>query len=39
MVGGSGGGKPALAQAGGKNPDAVPQALEQARTLLRQRLE
>jgi alanyl-tRNA synthetase len=37
-VGGSGGGKPTLAQAGGKNPEAVPQALERAKELLRQRL-
>jgi alanyl-tRNA synthetase len=38
IVGGSGGGKPALAQAGGKNPDALPEALEEAQALLRDRL-
>ncbi len=39
IVGGSGGGKPALAQAGGKKPEAIPQALEQAGTFLRDRLQ
>ncbi|MHC4064785.1 MAG: DHHA1 domain-containing protein, partial [Planctomycetota bacterium] len=34
----SGGGKPALAQAGGKNPDAVPEALAQAEARLREQL-
>jgi len=38
LVDGSGGGKPTLAQAGGKNPEAVPDALEKGRTLLRQAL-
>jgi alanyl-tRNA synthetase len=38
IVGGSGGGKPALAQAGGKNPDAVPEALAQAEARLREQL-
>ncbi len=38
IVGGSGGGKPTLAQAGGKNPDAIPQALDKAREMLREML-
>jgi alanyl-tRNA synthetase len=38
IVGGSGGGKPTLAQAGGKNPDAVPEALAKARALVSDRL-
>lgn len=38
IVGGSGGGKPDLAQAGGKHPDKLPEALEFARHYLRQRL-
>jgi alanyl-tRNA synthetase len=38
IVGGSGGGKPTLAQAGGKNLDALPEALEQAKALLGERL-
>ena len=36
IVNGSGGGKPTLAQAGGKNPDALPEALEKAKALLRE---
>ena len=28
MVGGGGGGRPDMAQAGGRNPDALPKALE-----------
>jgi len=35
IVGGSGGGKPALAQAGGKHPDKLPEALEAARKFAR----
>ena len=31
VVGGSGGGKPTMAQAGGKDPDKLPQALQAAR--------
>ncbi len=34
LVGGSGGGKENSAQAGGKRPEGIPQALEQARTFL-----
>jgi len=33
-IGGGGGGKPTLAEAGGKNPDGVPDALEAARKAL-----
>jgi alanyl-tRNA synthetase len=33
-IGGGGGGKPTLAEAGGKNPAGVPQALEAARKAL-----
>ncbi|MEN9206596.1 MAG: alanine--tRNA ligase [Gloeomargarita sp. GMQP_bins_120] len=36
--GGGGGGRPNLAQAGGKDPQGLPRALEQARQLLRQKL-
>jgi alanyl-tRNA synthetase len=39
LVGGGGGGRPDLAQAGGKSPDKIPAALEQARTTIRVRLE
>jgi alanyl-tRNA synthetase len=38
VVGGGGGGRPDLAQAGGKNPDALPAALERAREYLRAKL-
>ncbi len=34
LVGGKGGGKPSLAQAGGKDPEAIPQALDKARERL-----
>jgi len=34
IIGGGGGGKPDFAQAGGKNPEKIPQALRQAETLL-----
>jgi alanyl-tRNA synthetase len=39
VVGGGGGGKPDLAQAGGKNPDQIPAALERALEFLRTKLE
>ena len=35
VVGGGGGGKPDMAQAGGKHPDRMPAALETARTTIR----
>ncbi len=38
VVGGGGGGKPDLAQAGGKNPDMIPAALEIALEFLRAKL-
>ncbi|HRA01246.1 MAG TPA: DHHA1 domain-containing protein [Thermoflexales bacterium] len=34
IVGGSGGGRPTLAQAGGKDPARLDEALEKARTTL-----
>lgn len=36
-IGGSGGGRPDVAQAGGGNPDGIPAALEAVRTLVRKR--
>ncbi len=39
IVGGGGGGKPQLAQAGGKHPAGLPQALEKARNWLTLRLQ
>jgi len=36
IVGGGGGGKPDMAQAGGKLPEKIPQALEAARAFIRQ---
>jgi len=36
LVGGGGGGKPDLAQAGGQNPAGLDQALDRARELLRE---
>ncbi len=39
LVGGGGGGKPLLAQAGGKLPDQLPQALEKAQQVLAQMLQ
>jgi alanyl-tRNA synthetase len=39
LVGGGGGGRPDLAQAGGKSPDKIPAALEQASKTIRLRLE
>ena len=38
VVGGGGGGRPDMAQAGGKNPAKLPEALEQARTQMRDAL-
>jgi alanyl-tRNA synthetase len=38
VVGGGGGGRPDLAQAGGKNPDAVPAALERALEFIKGKL-
>jgi len=37
-VDGRGGGKPALAQAGGKNPAGIPQAIEKANAWVRERM-
>ena len=34
LVGGGGGGRPNMAQAGGKNPDKVPEALKAAADIL-----
>jgi len=39
VVGGGGGGKPDLAQAGGKQPEKLPEALETARDTIRQMLD
>ena len=39
VVGGGGGGRPDLAQAGGKSPEKIPSALEQALTAITSRLE
>ena len=38
VVGGGGGGRPDLAQAGGKDPQQVPAALERAREFVRGKL-
>ncbi|MBV2091422.1 MAG: alanine--tRNA ligase [Candidatus Thiodiazotropha sp. (ex Ctena orbiculata)] len=38
QVGGKGGGRPDMAQAGGSNPDAIPQALELVEPWVRERL-
>jgi alanyl-tRNA synthetase len=38
VVGGGGGGRPDLAQAGGKSPENIPAALEKARETIRSRL-
>jgi alanyl-tRNA synthetase len=39
IVGGSGGGRPDMAQAGGKDPEKIREALEQARKLFVEKLE
>jgi alanyl-tRNA synthetase len=39
IVGGGGGGRPTMAQAGGKNSDKLPEALELARLLVSRALE
>ncbi len=39
LVGGGGGGKPEMAQAGGKNPDALPDALRAVGNLVRKQKE
>jgi alanyl-tRNA synthetase len=39
IVGGGGGGRPDLAQAGGKSPEQIPAAMEKALTTIRARLE
>jgi alanyl-tRNA synthetase len=38
VVGGGGGGKPDLAQAGGRDPQQLPAALETAREAIQQQL-
>ena len=38
LVGGGGGGKPDMAQAGGRYPEKLPEALRQARTFIREML-
>ncbi len=38
-VGGGGGGRPDMAQAGGKNPDALPEALAKAGDLIKEQLQ
>jgi alanyl-tRNA synthetase len=38
VVGGGGGGKPDMAQAGGKQPDKLPEALDKAREVIRRML-
>lgn len=39
VVGGGGGGKPDLAQAGGKTPEKLPEALETAKSVIQEMLE
>ena len=38
LIGGAGGGRPQMAQAGGKNPQALPQALQKAVEFIKQKL-
>ena len=38
IVGGGGGGRPNMAQAGGKNPSAIPQALETAMEVMKKQI-
>ena len=38
-VGGGGGGRPNMAQAGGKNPEKVPEALEKAAEILEDQIK
>ncbi|MCH5253088.1 MAG: alanine--tRNA ligase [Lachnospiraceae bacterium] len=38
VVGGGGGGRPNMAQAGGKNPVAIPEALQKAKEVMKQQL-
>ena len=37
-VGGGGGGRPNMAQAGGKNPAGIPDAIAEAETVLREQV-
>ena len=39
LVGGGGGGRPNMAQAGGKNPAGIPDAIAQAKTALENMLK
>ncbi len=39
VIGGGGGGRPDMAQAGGKNPDELPKAFETAEKIIRQQLK
>ena len=38
VVGGGGGGKPDMAQAGGKQPEQLPEAIETAKRVIREML-
>ncbi|WP_154479012.1 DHHA1 domain-containing protein [Suipraeoptans intestinalis] len=39
LVGGGGGGRPSMAQAGGKNPAGMAEAMEKAEEILRSQLK